>query len=848
MTPLFSVKECLRGYSIESLGQMCDRWNLAVSNPANRLKAIEKVLTDPLHVKKAVTELPAAEKRVLATIADRPQVAARDVLGVPALAGAEPMSQVLQSLATWGFVLALPREQHGTFGFNYFARAELNGSTLTLSVLDLARQALNGTPNLDFPLPPPADSATSVGALAEQPNDTATPLRPMGDPATDAVLEALRIVELLTPRVTATGEIHKSDATRAKELAAEAGLPPDVLALAIVMGRQTGCLDAKDGRLSVTPRADEWAGASAADRVRDMFTAYVKSEDLFDLHLFFPQIESAIDEHLPQGTLRRTYHKVLLARLLASLQPDTWYAIDAFADLVRRADPNVLFNEERWRAIASHTHDPTAAWRERSWQTHEKRLIAWTFQSVLARLGMVEIDNEGKLFRLTPVGIFALGIGPAPAQVETANSDALVVQPDFEVIAYCDKCAPHVRRRLDTFCERVRGGVVSTYRLTKDSVYRGLKTGVTLDEFILMLQRHSRRVLPANVIDQISTWERKAASVMIYTGCKLVECMNAEAAEKLATQDTNTRRIGDRFVLMNEAPEEIESRVDYATPDHRCLVQDDGLVLRAPWASSSLFVKRRLEEIGEVKVNADGDIVLTLKKEAMSGEVDWGLHVAALDSLVVEPLAPRYRTALRTWSGDANPPSVHTATLVRFDDADICASVMQLQDLAQYVEGRLGLYTVALKSGALAPFKRSLKALGLAIDRNGVVLDDGAPEDWAVRWVESQRPPQPTTEDAVKTVAAEKITSPEDDMVLPAYSPQIMREIIQDAIQRRRTLLLRYKSTWSPKPSVRRVNPVSLDTVGPVPSLSGYCHRLGGARVFKIAQISGIRVLEDERF
>jgi predicted DNA-binding transcriptional regulator YafY len=73
-------------------------------------------------------------------------------------------------------------------------------------------------------------------------------------------------------------------------------------------------------------------------------------------------------------------------------------------------------------------------------------------------------------------------------------------------------------------------------------------------------------------------------------------------------------------------------------------------------------------------------------------------------------------------------------------------------------------------------------------------------------------------------------------------------EIIDDAIRRRKPILIQYQSTWSPKPTVRRVNPVSIDTVGAVPSLSGYCHRLGGARVFKLSRVTGIRILEDESF
>ncbi|MDZ4859445.1 MAG: helicase-associated domain-containing protein, partial [Candidatus Hydrogenedentes bacterium] len=741
MTPLYSVKECLRGYTADALAQICDRWNLAISNPANRLRAIEKVLTDPLHVEKALSALSPAERRVAHLFTNRPYVPAKDILSVPALAGQTPISGVVQTLATWGFVLALPEEGHGTFSLQQFARHDQTQNGLSLSLLDHVRKSDLESPPLDFALPSPSDEIPETGSAREAAPDTAT----------SAFLETLRIVETLALRVTATGEIHKSDAARAKELASEAGIAPDIYGLALMMGRQLGCMEAKSGRLEVTQQAERWSELDAAHRTRDLFDAYIASEDLIDIALFFPQLTAAFEEHLPAGSLRRTYHKVLIAKLLASLHADAWYTVDAFVDFVRRADPNLLFVEERWRAIATNTHDPSPAWRDRSWQVHEKRLIAWVVQSVIAKLGMVELASEGRFFRLTPTGLFALGAAGAPPCSATDDADALVVQPDFEVIAYFDKCPPGVRRKLDTFCERVRGGVVSTYRLTKDSVYRGLKTGVTLPAFLALLQRHSRRALPSNVVDQVTTWERKASSVTIYAGCQLAECLSADDAARLASREPASRRLGDHFVLLAQQPEDAELRVSYAQAEHRCVVQDEGLTLRAPWEQSSLFVRRRLLEIGDVQSAPNGDLVLTLSKEHLRREVDWGLHAAALEGLVEKPLAPRYRTALRTWSGDENPPTLHSATLVRFDAAETCASVMEMSDLAQHVEGRLGLYTVALRAGALTAFKKSLKTLGLHVDRNGTVLDDGAPEDWAVQWVESRRPPQPTTEDAVKT-------------------------------------------------------------------------------------------------
>jgi predicted DNA-binding transcriptional regulator YafY len=94
----------------------------------------------------------------------------------------------------------------------------------------------------------------------------------------------------------------------------------------------------------------------------------------------------------------------------------------------------------------------------------------------------------------------------------------------------------------------------------------------------------------------------------------------------------------------------------------------------------------------------------------------------------------------------------------------------------------------------------------------------------------------------------ESAEAQDEDIVLPSYSPRIMGEIIQDAINRRRSLLIQYQNAWSARPGLRKVNPVSVDLSGPQPSLSGHCHVHGGARAFKLSRITGIRLLEDERF
>ncbi|MCC6486794.1 MAG: helicase-associated domain-containing protein [Candidatus Hydrogenedentes bacterium] len=833
---MYSIKECLRGYTNDALGAMCERWNLVAGTKANRIRALEKILDDPLHVKQAVAQLGTSEVRLLNLLAQNPGLLASDLVSVPALVGGEGPSRALLSLATLGLVLALPQDRAGAFSLSHLAREEQgSGVSPALVLLMCAEGILPASPLFGLRLPAAPDTPTENSITCK-------------DGAATALLETLRVVEVLGPRVTATGELHKTDGARARELAAEAGVSGEAIQFALLGARKLGCVEVKAGRLVTTDRAEKWAGGSRAQRTRDLFQAYISSDELPDLQLFFPQVCEAIEARMPSGSLRRRYYKTLAVNLLAEQEEGVWIPVDVFADAVRRLDENVLFLHERWRAIAAGAQDPSAAWRDRMWQNHERRLFQWMLQSLFANMGIVEMADEGRVFRVTGVGRYALGVGTAPQEAEQAQHDALVIQPDFEVIAYVDRCSPDLRRKLDVFCERLRGGPVSTYRLTQESVYRGVRAGVSTDELIRILEAHSTRALPLNVKEQFTTWSHKVASVTIRTKCRMLEYGSEQQALEAVKKNSELRHLGGRFVLCG-APVNgaTHVRIDYSRPLGPCAIQKDGLTLHIPWERAHLFARRRLEELGEVSTAASGDLVFRLERGRGRRGVDWGLQAAQLETLVEGPLASRYRAALRAWSGEVGAPSALSATLIRFEDEETCEAALQLPEVARHVEGRLGLYTLVARKGGLPAIKQALKLLGMPLGKNGVSLDDGPPEQWVPRWIEARNTDDDQEEGSTRT-KKEEAHSDEEAMELPSYSPRIVGEIIEDAIRRRRPILIQYQSTWSPIPTVRRVNPVTLDTAGAVPSLSGYCHRLGGARVFKLARISGIRVLEDESF
>ena len=166
----------------------------------------------------------------------------------------------------------------------------------------------------------------------------------------------------------------------------------------------------------------------------------------------------------------------------------------------------------------------------------------------------------------------------------------------------------------------------------------------------------------------------------------------------------------------------------------------------------------------------------------------------------------------------------------------------------KHIEGRLGLYALVVRQGRLVAFKRILREHGITMGKAGDIADPEPPETWAPRWVEyhsleeAETPARPETRREQEEKEAPALVP------LPSYPPRIMREILEEAIEGRHPVLINYQSTWSARPATRQLNPVALDISGSSPSVSGHCQQHGGARSFKLARITGIRLLEDETF
>jgi hypothetical protein len=835
--PRYSVKECLRGYTNEALGILCSEWTLAASSKESRIRALEKVLQDPLHLQRAAADLNAESRRTLELVQAQGSAWYADLLNVPGIIGDGRTRESVDALARRGFLLISPKNGRGEFTFNDLS---LNGHAPNTGPAMVIPATLRGF----------IDRAPCIKvSIAPQSGETLSPRARGPVSMVLAMLETLRAIDLVEPRVTGAGSLHKSDRARLGTLTKEAGVSAEALNLCLMMAREAGLVTIAGRRLAATRTSLEWAQANALEQSRTLFDAFVRSDELPDLKLFYADLFETMEEAMPLGTLRRSYHRRLAREALRGLESGQWYRVDDFTAAIRRLDENVFFLNEQWRALKSNAGEGSTAWRQRAWQSYDARYFAWFAKSTLEKFGMADVSEDDAHFRLTPLGAAVLGVDetadPEPDAQSGDGRAPLIVQADFEVLAYTDRCSPWVRRVLDLFGERTQAGAVNTYKITPESIFNGEQAGIGLDTFLDVLDRNSAHGIPGNVREEFSSWLRKLDSVTLQRGCTVLEFASAEAAAAFAAERDDAQRIGDYFVKVSSYANNGAAAIDYGQPLPPCLREGEGLTFEVSWDRVNLFVRRRLAGIGSVRVGKDGGLTLEITSGDARPDLDWGLVFAELEALSERPIPGRYRTALRAWSGDIGPALTRTATLIRFDEREVCDTALEIADIAEQVEGRLGPRTLVVKDGCLNALKRAIKQHGVRVTRSSDTFDDGSPETW--------NPQTETVEEAEAPTRAKRKESngnaPVDDgITLPSYTPRVVCEIIDDAIRHRHPVLIRYQPAWGNGAAVRQINPVAIDLNGASPTVHAYCPEQDGTRAFRLSRIDGVRILEDETF
>ena len=342
-------------------------------------------------------------------------------------------------------------------------------------------------------------------------------------------------------RFTVKGEIFKTTERRivahlipnpGRELARE-----EVLSWLYRFARQGGLIDSTGERtVRVTPEGHAWAAKPLIEQLPAV-VEFMVQEPGFDGELYH------------QTRMRRIF-----LRLLKRVEAGVWYDLMYVPFLTRNtylASLDELEVDEDFADLCeSSRYTPMEDPQRMAWN-----LVRWVRQRLFLA-GVVDLgyDKAGRpvAMRLTPGGARLLGISEGDVKLAPGQGRILVM-PDFEVVLFPSGDDAELIYDLDRFSAREKRGHSMHFRISEESVVRGLRQGMHLGRIIGVLDEYSRTPVPQNVRYSIHDWAEHAG-LMKLDEALVVRCGNHELLERFAcdpgVREYVKRRLDDQSVQL----------------------------------------------------------------------------------------------------------------------------------------------------------------------------------------------------------------------------------------------------------------------------------------------------------
>jgi len=188
---------------------------------------------------------------------------------------------------------------------------------------------------------------------------------------------------------------------------------------------------------------------------------------------------------------------------LAQCPPQQWLSLASFTSSIKENDPDFQRPDgdyTSWYIRQVTTGQYLMGFEH--WEQVEGALIAHLLTKPLHWLGATSLgyDETSRSFLITAWGAAFLGL-PAQMPVEPP-SPPMTVQPDFTIISPAG-VSLYDRFQLERFTAWQSSGDSYVYRLTRDSLARGLRQGIKIEMILAFLRQVSAGQVPRNVVSAL---------------------------------------------------------------------------------------------------------------------------------------------------------------------------------------------------------------------------------------------------------------------------------------------------------------------------------------------------------
>ena len=374
----------------------------------------------------------------------------------------------------------------------------------------------------------------------------------------------------------------------------------------------------------------------------------------------------------------------------------------------------------------------------------------------------------------------------APGVAAPAPGDPLplVVQPNFEVLAYLDRLDADAVAALACATVTRLDAHTATFVLDRWSVNRALDLGRDLgwdvDGVLTGLRAHAG-ALTESVERTIRDWAAQRERLRVTMEARLVEYPDAAARDAGLARLPGARAVGERFALIapsTKTPERERHRYT-ESPEQRIVIDRSG----------TLRIDGRLDLAGRVVVHAltrSGPCGrLVFDPEAIrAGPLPGGWR-DVLKVRLARPAPPNVDVLLRAWSGDGPRPVLESVTLFRHPKASAWA---QHPRVAPHLGAALNDTTYLVAPESVGPLTEELQALGVTLDAAA------APAAAATTAATPNATPGATSGAAPNATsgAIAPVTGAAGDGLVAGLSTRRTRERLEEAIAAGHDVELRY--------------------------------------------------------
>jgi len=269
---------------------------------------------------------------------------------------------------------------------------------------------------------------------------------------------------------------------------------------------------------------------------------------------------------------------------------------------------------------------------------------------------------------------------------------AWVIQPNSEVVVYLDQARPDQLAFLERHADRMQAQRhVAQYRLTRDSVYRGLESGTSLDELLEGLRAGTNQALPQNVEVEVREWASLREQITLYRRARLIAFSSPQARQAALQAGASGVLLGDRYLRLapsDRAPP-VRSSIDYARPLPRCVLASEDGRIQVPDPLPDLLIAAQLDIWAE-RVHED---IWQFTASSVEAAIREGRRIDELldllDTRSRRSIPKLLRLALRAWAGERTTVHMRRVTVLKCPTPEIFEAVKASARLEPYLCGVL---------------------------------------------------------------------------------------------------------------------------------------------------------------